>query len=554
MNSIKTRLLVVFILIFLPFAITVGLAFNTFNSLGDDGVAINLSGSQRMRTMLISNYSLQVYNGDDSVSELETAKEYLETELPKYEKIMNGLINGDESLNIGPNQNAEIVSAIKAVQSKTGQLVTAANKVVAGTATDEDMKFIVVNTMPVKNEIHAIVGMYQSGYDKKISNFKTIILFMVAFGILMLVVGIVYGNRVIARPILQLTNILKDISEGDGDLTKRAYINSKDEIGVMAEYFNKFADSVHEIVSNVTTMSQHTVESSSQVLKVLTLINQGSEEIANATNDVAEGASEQSGKVQMTMQSIQHNHTLVNQGYESIQETENIADQAKHSAKNGVEAINEAIKQFESISRTINFAKDSIEKLNMRTNEIGDIVTVISGISAQTNLLALNASIEAARAGEHGRGFAVVAEEVRKLAEESESATTQIATLISDIQVETSVNVNTMGGNVTSVANQVDVVNKGSEALNEMNNAINMTTDKIDELSCIFDGIVKESSQITEVFDQVMTITETTSASSEEVAASIEEQLTAIGEATELMEMLSNEANELKVTMEKFQI
>lgn len=548
MKSVNTKLMIATIVVFLPFAVTVLLAYSIFSQLGDDGVAINLSGSQRMRTMLISNYSLQIHHGDN----VESATELLKNEIPKYQKITNALMKGDSDFDISANEDPAIVAAIQEVQKKTKTYVASANAILSGDYSEADVLYIQNNALAIKDEIHIIVGMYNENYDAKINLFKQMLFFLVVFGLVVGVFSVRYMSKYIVAPIKNMTAILKDISEGNGDLTKRVQVSSKDEIGLMATSFNRFADSVHEIIGQVKNISEETLRYSDEVSDMLTKLNASAISVTNATEDVAEGVAVQTQEGSKIMSRLESSIEHIELGKTNVSLANSMTSQASEKAVAGAEGIRRAIQHFDEVTKTVEFAKESIEKLNVRTSEIGNIVTLIAGISAQTNLLALNASIEAARAGEHGRGFAVVAEEVRKLAEETESATSKISSLITDIQAETTVNVNVMNSNVASVTGQVDIMKEGNIALDNMRHSIGDSSERVNGLKEVFSSIAMDTSDINGFFISMMDVVTNTATSSEEVADAVTEQLNLIDEVTSKVSALRHNTDELSKQMDKF--
>ena len=231
----------------------------------------------------------------------------------------------------------------------------------------------------------------------------------------------------ITRPIIQVSNILKDIAQGGGDLTRRLDASSKDELGNMSKWFNLFIEKLQTIINEIS-QNAFTLINSSQTLSLLSEhLSQGAESMSSRSNSVThacEGMNDNMDSIATTMTQGSNNINLVAAATEEM--TSTINEIAENTEK-ALIVSNQAVSQMEMTSQRI------IE-LGESAQDIGKITEVISEISEQTNLLALNATIEAARAGEAGKGFAVVANEIKELARQTTEATHAIKKQIDEIQ------------------------------------------------------------------------------------------------------------------------
>jgi methyl-accepting chemotaxis protein len=288
------------------------------------------------------------------------------------------------------------------------------------------------------------------------------------FGIIVLLIAAICGggvslvviNRYIAIPLSQLSNRLKDIAEGEGDLTKRLELTSNDELGETAASFNLFMDKLQGIMGQIAS-NTHQLAAASEKLSTTSLqITANSGETSTQANVVSQAAEQ-----------VTQNLRTVAMGAEEMGTS--IQDIAKNAT--------EAAKVATSAVRTAESANAAVGKLGDSSAEIGQVIKVITSIAQQTNLLALNATIEAARAGEAGKGFAVVANEVKELAKETAKATEDISRKIEAIQTDTKAAVEAIG-TISSVINQInDISSTIATAVEEQNATTNEMSRNVGE-------------------------------------------------------------------------
>ncbi|WP_374334709.1 methyl-accepting chemotaxis protein [Leeia sp.] len=244
--------------------------------------------------------------------------------------------------------------------------------------------------------------------------------------------------RRMTQPIVSLTHTMRELAEGQGDLTRQLPVTSGDEIGQISSAFNAFMRKLRDLVSEVASQSSQ--------------LDSAAGGLAGSSREVAQRSHQQSDASTATAAAMEEIAVSIAHVAESAGEARSAVDEADRLTQTAHRQLGDTVHEISRINEGMQLVAQLVEKLDGRARDISSIANVIKEIAGQTNLLALNAAIEAARAGEQGRGFAVVADEVRKLAERTTQATIEISEKLTAIQQETAQAV----GGVDRAVEQVD--------------------------------------------------------------------------------------------------
>lgn len=373
--------------------------------------------------------------------------------------------------------------------------------------------------------------------------------------VMLIVVGlfIAWYARRIARPIQALEKAANLISSGN--LTQvRLDINSNDEIGRLGQSFEKMTENLRVLIQKIFGATNQVAASSEELTASAEQTAQAANQVAQTITDVADGAENQLKAVDDALNVTQKISAGVQQIVANTNSVAETSYQSSEAAKNGSKAVEEAISQMSHIQQTVTRSAQVVTKLGERSKEIGEIVDTISGIAGQTNLLALNAAIEAARAGEQGRGFAVVAEEVRKLAEQSQEAAKQIASLIIEVQKDTDNAVEAMTEGTKEVQIGTEVVNNAGRTFFKITELFNVVSSQIKDISSAVQQLSIGTQQIVSSVQKIDNISKETASQSQTVSAATEEQSATMEEIASSSQALAKMAEELTQAVSNFKV
>jgi len=412
--------------------------------------------------------------------------------------------------------------------------------------------------VPLKNESGNIIGMLTVGVSKeessKIVSSSIEKLLIILIPILILSVMAIYIiGTLIVKPIL--TVVKRAESMANLDITEdisQNYINRSDEIGTISRAFQSIIDNLRGFIKQVSETSEQVSTASQQLTASSQESSAAIEEIARTVEEMAHGAMEQAKDVEVGALKTNELANSIKKVLDTATELHNISTEVEKLKNTGITIVSDLTKKTEESTAASKTIYDLVVDSSKNAKKISTITSTIESIADQTNLLALNAAIEAARAGEAGRGFAVVADEIRKLAEESNKSLREITEIVTNIQQQSEMAVETMDNVGNIVHSQTNSVEQTKEIFSNLATAIEQTKEKVSEVNIITRDIEEKKDTLVAIIENLSAIAEQNAASTEEASASTEEQSATMVELASSSEGLAQIAQELQVAISNF--
>jgi len=340
-------------------------------------------------------------------------------------------------------------------------------------------------------------------------NLWTDMLVIGALGVVLLLAWIVILVLIARRFTGPLEKVVDSVRAAcQGEIGRKVDVKSEDEIGVLASSYNQMLDLIVYLIRQTQESSRRLQESSNDIL--------------SATEQQASGAAEQAASISQTTATMEELASTYRQIAENADQVVTMAEASLTNAESGQHAVMNTLSAMEEIKSRTQSSANRILALGERSQQIGQVLTIINSIADQTKILALNAAIEAARAGEAGKGFSVVAIEIRKLAESVVESTSEISTIMTEIQAAANDLVMSTEQELKQVQGGVDLAHVTGESLDQILEMVEQTTVAAKEISAATQQQKSATDQVVKAMREVAAVAQQTAAGSRQVASAAE--------------------------------
>jgi len=373
------------------------------------------------------------------------------------------------------------------------------------------------------------------------------------------VVGLLVGmglgyliSRNVVAGLKDLSAVAREIAAGD--LTKGVEVPDEEEIAELARAFRTMVRELHSVVSQVQKNATTLNTSAKGFSNTAQQMSASAQEIASATEHIAKGAEIQVEGVTKASARIKESAVSMEKIARRAGEIAAASKAAGDTAQSGGEAVSSALSKMGEVFEQIESSTELVHGFGERTQKIGKIVDVITGISQQTNLLALNATIEAARAGEYGRGFAVVADEVRKLSEKTQKSAEEITDLVGEFAEESKEVLSSMVAGNAVIAEGREVIDTVRSSLQGIIASGVESASRVQEISSQAEEQNRRTEEMVKTTDEIFRIAEDNAAATEEASAATEELTASMEEMAASSQSISQLAEDMQKLVSRFSV
>ena len=312
-------------------------------------------------------------------------------------------------------------------------------------------------------------GIYLTHLNEEYAHMRNLMIVFCIVSVILVVTLVYIIGGSIAKPVQEITEHMKDISQGEGDLTRMLPESGQDEVTRLARYFNQYTDEMRQSLIGIRDN--------------IALLNEQAELVQNSSDSSNQQAQTQNENMMQVAAAMEEMTTQINDVSSNTDSAEKSTSSARSNVQHGASVVESTVDDIRSLTADIESVSNVVTELAAQTENIGAVLDVIRGIADQTNLLALNAAIEAARAGEQGRGFAVVADEVRTLASRTGQSTDEIQTMIEKLQHHAKSAVNAVTVSQSASSKTVERATQANQSLQEADRLMTDITDMSSEIA-----------------------------------------------------------------------
>ncbi len=491
--------------------------------------------------------AIELNNVSQKIIDSNSSKSDFKTLILNSEGLVISSIDQKQVLSLNFQDKAvglqDFYNTIKSNKSGIGNFTLDGNKYIGAYSNSDKYGMYILSYKPV------------SVHMEMINNIKLILFGVILISVILAAIIIYLLSRKITKPILGAANQAERLA--NGDLTvyiPEASLKRTDELGMLANSFSAMINNFKTIITQINETADKVAASSQELYASGEQVGTAAEDVGNTILGISTGAEEQSANIDSALSNLRN---LINQINEVNTSTHTMQKTTVHmiddiargskTASESIDSINNLKAEAEGVSKVI-------FNLGNTSNQIGQIIELITGIAEQTNLLALNAAIEAARAGEAGRGFSVVADEIRKLAEESADASGRIGRLIVEVKSGVDTAVTKMDSSIKSVNSSVKAIQENGDTFSVIYGQAEQLKDIVANVTQSVKIMTGSSRDFEDTMQQINETSHEFAANAEGVSAASEEQIALTEEIVSSSKAMAEMSEELSGLIKNFKL